>query len=95
MLLHRSPKSPNEAIDTLTRDLGRIRADLNEVRNALSYRSRTMLYDASGRMSEQANEAARHTSKFVRERPGTSTGIGIGVLALIGAVVYGLMTMKR
>ena len=94
-MLRRAETSPSAAIDELTRDIARIRGDLDDMRQAVSTRSRHLVRDTGERLSQTAHRTAQDTRRFVRRHPGTSTGIGLGVLAVLAGLLWSLSLFRR
>jgi len=85
-MLRRAETDPSAAVDQLTRDIARLRSDMDNIRSAAGYRGRQWAQGTRQQLSDTTNRAYENTSRFVRRHPGASTGIGVGALALVGAI---------
>lgn len=95
MILRRSTKSnPQAALNELTRDLGRIRSDLDNVRAALTHQGQVAMRDVGQRVSDSANRARKNTGEYVREHPGMTSGLAVGLVALLGVLLY-VLSLRR
>ncbi|MFW6060486.1 MAG: hypothetical protein ACODAQ_09900 [Phycisphaeraceae bacterium] len=93
MILRRTKRDPSAALNELTRDLSRIRADLDNVRSAFTVRGREALREAGERVGDSTRRAGQGAGEYVREHPGMSSGIAVGIIGLLALLLYA--TMRR
>ena len=94
-MLRRAETDPSAAVDQLTRDIARIRSDLDSMRSAVSHSGREWVDDARDRLGDTTGRAYKTTRRFVRGHPGATTGIGVGLLAIITGVLFSVLMFRR
>lgn len=94
MIIRRAETDPSTAIQELTRDIARLRSDLDNVRSALTNRGRRMLHDARGQL-DTTTRAARSATGYLRQHPGAGAGILIGVAAVAVGVALAVSQTRR
>lgn len=94
MIMRRAESDPATAISQLTRDMARIRTDLDNIRTALSSRGRRVWRDTREQVGTTTGRAMQESGTYVREHPGVTAGITLGIVALVVGVFVGINRMR-